>query len=411
MKLLLLCASTLLSFSAYANFNAKAYKTHSPDCRIQQSFPQWLAQFKKEALQKGVQPQTLNIALHQLTPDHSIIQKDRSQSVFTQDFLTFSSRMVSPYRIKRGQQKIHQHKEIFAKIKQQYGIPAPVIAAFWALETDFGANTGHLPVIRSLATLAWDCRRPQLFRDQLLAALKIINRGDLSLAQMRGAWAGEIGQTQFLPSEYLSKGVDFDRDGKVDMINSTADALASTAKILQGMGWKRNQPWLIEVMTPPNLAWEKTGIDQQHTGRFWAQQGVKQRNGQALSHQHLRASLLLPMGRNGPAFIAYPNFYNVYFKWNSSTVYSTTVAYLATRLSGAPRLYAGKQTINKLTINEVKQLQQRLQTLGFDVGERDGIIGKKTRKAVKIMQQRMKLPADSYPDRHFHNQLQHYRNR
>ncbi|MCK5725970.1 MAG: lytic murein transglycosylase [Thiotrichaceae bacterium] len=401
---LITVALSFVLVTAHAN-STKNYPVAAKNCRTTQAFPQWLANFKQLALRKGIQQQTINEALDRLSVDHKVIQMDRGQAVFTQDFLTFSNRMVNNNRLQRGKIKIRQNARIFNQIKQQYGIPAPIITAFWGLETDFGANTGNMSTMRSLATLAWDCRRSALFTDQLLSALKIIDRGDLTLAQMRGAWAGELGQTQFLPSEYYTKGVDFDRDGKVDMIRSSGDALASTAKILKSMGWRKGQPWLVEVKMPNNLPWQKSGIDQHYPAKFWSQLGVKQRNGRALTHTHLGSSLLLPMGRNGPAFIAYPNFYNVYFEWNSSVVYATTAAYFATRLAGAPRVHAGQQRVNKLSVQEVKRLQIKLESLRFNVGDVDGIIGAKTRKAVRTMQQRLQLPADSYPDRAFYTKV------
>ncbi len=215
-----------------------------------------------------------------------------------------------------------------------------MLTAFWGLETDFGANIGDGPTLVSLATLAYDCRRPDQFRTQLLDALKIIDRGDLTPGQMRGPWAGELGQLQFLPSHYLDYGVDFDGDGHINLLTSSADALASAANMLKSFGWQRGQPWLQEVHVPAALPWDQADLTIKLPRKQWAAWGVTYASGRKLPADNLKASLLLPMGRKGPAFLAYANF-DVYLQWNSSLVYSTTAAYFATRLAGAPRVSRG----------------------------------------------------------------------
>jgi lytic murein transglycosylase len=285
---------------------------------------------------------------------------------------------------------------VFERIEQQFGVPGPVLSSFWGLETDFGANIGKGPTLISLATLAYDCRRPQLFHDQLIAALKIIDRGDLSPGEMRGPWAGELGQVQFLPMHYVEYGVDFDNDGRIDMLRSSPDALASAANYMMHLGWRRGEPWLQEVQVPNELPWEQADIAIKLPRAQWVQWGVAAAHGAALPADNLPASLLLPMGRNGPAFLAYPNF-DVYLEWNESLVYSTTAAYFATRLAGAPRVGRGKAPVNSLNASQTKQLQTVLAKAGYNVGKIDGIIGAQTRAAVKDVQLRLGLPADSYP--------------
>jgi lytic murein transglycosylase len=205
-------------------------------------FNAWLDGFKQEAAAAGISPQTIQSALAGVTYDPTIIARDHAQGVFRQSFEQFSGRMVPP-RLQRGARLLAQYGPVFARIEQQYGVPGPVIVAIWGLETDFGANSGKFPTIRSLAALAYDCRRPDKFRGELLAALRIVERGDMSPAEMRGAWAGEIGQTQFLPSSYLKYAVDYDGNGRRDLIHSVPDVLASTANYLKGYGWQRGQPW------------------------------------------------------------------------------------------------------------------------------------------------------------------------
>jgi lytic murein transglycosylase len=375
-----------------------AAEENDRSCKNENNFAGWLHDFKKHARTEGVSERTLRAALDGVSPDEKIIRLDRRQNVFAQDFLTFSGRMVNAYRLKHGAKNIARYADTFERIQQDFGVPAEVISAFWGLETDYGANTGNMSTIRSLTTLAWDCRRPALFREQLMAALKIIDRGDLSVDEMQGAWAGELGQTQFLPSEYYEKGVDYDNDGRVDLIDSTPDVLASTARVIQGLGWQPGQPWLEEVRVPLEMPWEHTGTDTAHSLAQWSSWGVTKADGSPLDNSEQQASLLLLMGRNGPAFLAYPNFTKVYLEWNNSLVYSTTAAYFATRLAGAGKVDPGRAEVMPLTLDETKSLQTALERLGHDVGGVDGIIGAKTRAAVRYSQLELGLPADGYPD-------------
>jgi lytic murein transglycosylase len=205
-------------------------------------FGAWLQGVKAEAAADGISQRTIQSALGTLTYDPSIIARDHAQGVFRQSFDQFSGRMVPP-RLARAQQLLARYAPVFSRIEAQYGVPGPVIVAIWGLETDFGANSGKFPTVRSLASLAYDCRRPDKFRGELIAALQIIDRGDMAPSDMHGAWAGEIGQTQFLPSSYLKYAVDYDGGGRRDLIRSVPDVLASTANYLKGYGWQKGQPW------------------------------------------------------------------------------------------------------------------------------------------------------------------------
>jgi len=364
-------------------------------CRSSGPYASWLAGLEREAVADGISQRAIAEAAPYLTYDQRIVNIDRGQRVFTQTFLQFSDRMAAAYRIQRGHALIKKYAPVFTRIDRQYGVPAPVIVSFWGLESDFGANMGKYPSLSSIASLAYDCRRADKFRAQLLDALRLIQRGDLTPAEMIGSWAGELGQTQMMPSEYYKYAVDYDGAGKRDLIHDVPDVLGSTANYLVGLGWKRGEPWMTEVHVPPLLPWDQADLDIQLPRAKWASWGVTLADGRPLPDDNLPASLLLPMGRSGPAFLVYPNF-QVYLQWNNSLVYSTTAAYLATRIAGAPPLHRGNPP-PALSFNEVKELQGLLVRAGYDVGTIDGFLGLKTRQAVKAMQIKYGLPADSYP--------------
>jgi lytic murein transglycosylase len=297
----------------------------------------------------------------------------------------------------KGQALLKQQAALFSKVQKKYGVPGAVLTAFWGLETDFGSYMGDFKTIQSLATLAYDCRRPEKFRPQVFAALQIIDRGDMSDDQMVGAWAGEIGQVQFLPADFLESGVDADGDGRVDLLSSLPDIMYSAANLLVTHGWAANQPWLQEVEVPQDLPWDQADIAIKLPRSQWAQWGVKMRGGKAVKADKVPVSLLLPMGRHGPAFFAYHNFTKVYLKWNESLVYSLTAGYFATRLAGAPAVLPGNGPVDALTYKQIMELQKVLANKGYDVGEIDGKLGSMTRAAVKQEQIKFGMPADSWP--------------
>lgn len=366
------------------------------NCRNTGNFERWLSDFKKEALEQGLSQRTLARTQHLLVLDQKIIGIDRGQRVFSQPFLEFSNRMAGGGRAPRSQELIKKHAALFQKVEEQYGVPPAPIAAFWALESGFGADVGKYEVLRSLATLAYDCRRSERFRKELHAALKIIERGDLTPDNMVGSWAGELGQTQFLPSHYFNYGVDFDGNGKVDLLRSVPDVLATTAHYIQKIGWRRGEPWMQEVRVPERMDWSQASLDIEHPHAQWAKWGVTLANGKPLPEEAPQASLLLPMGRLGPAFLVYPNF-RTFTEWNHSIIYSTTAAYLATRIAGAPVLRKGNGEPATFTMEQVRELQTLLVKAGYEVGGVDGRLGAASRKAVQQAQIKFKLPADGYP--------------
>jgi lytic murein transglycosylase len=357
------------------------------------SFSGFVNGLKTEAVSKGYDRGTVDAFFRTVRQDPRTLQADRAQGVFKMPFTDFARRVISQNRMQNGARNAERYAQVFAKAEREYGVPAGVLLAFWALETDFGAVQGDFNTLNSLVTLAHDCRRPQLFRPQIFAALELYENGDFDPATTTGAWAGEIGMVQMLPEDILTRGVDGDGDNHVYLKTSAPDALLSGANMLRGLGWRAGEPWLQEVRVPDTLNWYETGLTTRKSGRDWAALGVTPTSGQIVGG--LPAALILPQGRKGPAFLAYPNF-DVYFEWNQSFVYVTTAAYFATRLSGAPVFDAGNPEPG-LNDAQMKQLQQKLGARGYDVGKVDGILGARTRAAVREEQRRLGLPADAWP--------------
>jgi len=364
-------------------------------------FRQFLAGVKQEAVAKGLSERAAEQTLSGAQIDRKVLSRDRAQGVFKMTFLDFSSRVISGYRMKNGAANMQKYASVFDRTEREYGVPAPVITAFWALETDFGAVQGDFNTVNALATLAHDCRRPELFRPQLIAAIEMVQHGDLDPRNTTGAWAGEIGMVQMLPEDIIKFGKDGDGDGHVRLKESAPDAILTAGAFINHLGWQAGEPWLQEVTVPQNLNWAETGLGQTKPGTDWAALGVQPRWGQISGN--LPASLLLPQGRKGPAFLAYPN-YNIYLEWNQSFIYTTSAAYFATRLAGAPRYDAGNPDPG-LNDAQMKQLQTKLRDMGYDVGKIDGILGSGTRNAVQQVQQKLGMPADAWPTPDLLNRL------
>lgn len=366
------------------------------NCRNTGAFEPWLAAFKKEAAAQGISPAAIAAAAPYLVLDQRIINIDRGQRFFAQNFLEISDKMLAGGRLPNGAAQIKKHQALFAREEKEFGVPASVITAFWGLESDFGSGQGKDQSIKSLATLAYDCRRPEMFRGHLFDALRLIDSGDLRADEMIGSWAGELGQTQMMPSEYMAHAIDYDGDGKRNLIKSASDVIGSTGKYLVHLGWKRGEPWLQEVRVPANLPWKDADLSVQHPRSKWAAWGVTRADGKPLPNDNVPASVVLPVGRFGPAFMAYDNF-QAYLKWNQSLNYSLTAAYYATRLDGAPPMNKGSANIPKITFEETRELQELLQKRGYDVGRIDGVLGLKSRVAIRELQIKSGLPADGWP--------------
>lgn len=356
-------------------------------------FAAWRASVEAEAASQGVGPDGL-AALERASFNQQIVNRDRAQGVFTQTFREFAGRMINSYRLQHGAANLKKYASAFDRAEGEFGVPGPVIAAFWALETDFGAVQGDFSTLDALASLAYDCRRPELFRPELIALLKLIDQGDIP-ANVTGAWAGEIGQLQMLPSDNLEKGVDGDGDGHVDLKGSSPDAILTAANKIRSLGWRPGEPWLDEVRVPADMPWEQAGLVNKLPRSEWAGLGVTRPDGSPLPSDGSRAALVLPMGHKGPAFLAYDNF-DIFLEWNQSLIYTLTAGHLAARLAGAPA-FDPRTPEEGLAQEALKVLQQKLQDRGYHVGGIDGILGLNTREAVRQEQRRLGLPADGWP--------------
>lgn len=356
-------------------------------------FKAWKAEMRQEVEKAGVGPKGL-AAFDAAQYDSRPLARDRQQTVFTLNFDKFANRLISKDRLTKGQANLAKYADVFERAKTEFGAAPEVIAAFWALETDYGAIQGDFDTLNAIVTLAHDCRRPDLFKPQIIPLLTLIDKGVLP-TDVKGAWAGEIGQTQILPSDYLARGIDADGDGKIDLRGDVPDVILTTANKLQHRGWKAGQPWIEEVALPDDLPWEQTGRVNKLPIKTWTDWGVTYRDGSPLTERGLKAGLVLPMGHRGPAFLAYDNF-DVYLQWNQSATYALTAAHLATRFAGAPA-FDPRNPNTGLNGDEMKTLQEKLQAKGYDVGKVDGILGVNTREAVRQEQIRLKMVVDGWP--------------
>lgn len=356
-------------------------------------FTTFVAELKAESIANGIPPTTADAFFRGVRQDQAVLAADRKQGVFQIPFVDFARRLISADRLRRGRANAQKYDTVFDRVEAEYGVDRGVLLAFWAFETDYGAFQGDFNTANALVTLAHDCRRPDLFRPQALAAVELFAEGGFDPRSTTGAWAGEIGMVQMLPRDILENGVDGDGDGIVSLKTSAPDALLSGAKMLQHLGWRAGEPWLAEVSLPSDFDWSMTGLETIKPVTDWKARGVVPRNGPL--EEGLTGSVLLPQGKDGPAFLAYPNF-RVYFEWNQSFTYVMTAAYFATRLQGAQVFDAGNPRTG-LDNTQMKALQTKLQARGHDVGGIDGILGAGTRAAVRAEQQRLGMIVDGWP--------------
>ena len=357
------------------------------------AFPAFVDGLVDEAVTKGISRSIALEFLAGVQVDPKVLEADRRQGVFQMPFTDFARRLISANRIDRGRANAAKWASVFDRVETEYGVSRGVLLAFWAFETDYGSFQGDFNTRNALVTLAHDCRRPELFRPQIFSAMELFANGDFDPARTTGAWAGEIGMVQMLPADILENGVDGDGDGHVTLKTSVPDALLSGAAMLKSLGWRAGEPWLQEVTVPRDLDWTLAGLATEMPISKWQEIGVRGRS--APLEPGFAGSLILPEGRNGPAFFAYPNF-RVFFEWNQSFTYVLTAAYFATRLQGA-EVFDARSPETGLNGDDMRRLQEKLAARGYDVGKIDGILGAGTRAAVRQVQIELGLPADAWP--------------
>ncbi len=361
-----------------------------------QRFAAWLAAFREEARAAGIQEPTLRAALDTAQLRHQSVQLDRSQPEFVRQIWDYLDSAVSPTRVSRGQEKIAQYRAEADAASARFGVPTPVIVAIWGIESNYGQNYGDIPVIDALVTLGFEGRREAWAKGELIAALKIIQQGDIDREHMIGSWAGAMGQTQFMPSAFLSRAVDADGDGRRDIWGSMADVLASTANYLQRSGWRADEAWAPEVTLPEGFDPARADASVRQDAEQWAAEGVRLADGSPLPRMS-EASILLPGGARGPAFLVGPNFRAV-LRYNNALSYALSVCLLAQRIDGGPPLRAAwPREERALNRGEVKALQSALNQKGFATGQPDGVVGPATRGALRDWQRSVGLPADGFP--------------
>ena len=360
-------------------------------------FQQCIQGLQQTARQQQVPERVVDEVLGKLQQQTRVIELDRSQPEFTQTFADYFNKRVTEQRISKARQLFAEKREFLDQLTQQYGVPGQYLIAFWGLETNFGSYLGKMPTLDVLATLACDQRRSEYFSSELITALKLLEREQLSPQQMKGSWAGAMGHTQFMPSAYMQYAVDGDNDGKVDLWNSHRDALASAAHFLKNLGWQTTERWGREVVLPKDFPYADTGLKYKQPLSVWRELGVARSDGALLPALDMQGAILVPMGHTGPAFIAYSNF-SVIMRWNYSESYALAVGHLADRITGGTGLKQAFATDTpRLTPRLVIDMQQRLNQAGFDAGKADGIIGSGTRAALRNYQSQQGMIADGYP--------------
>lgn len=365
-----------------------------------QSFSQWRSEFRQQALANGIDAALFDTAFQGLEPDPAVLRADQSQPEFTRPVWAYLEGALSPQRQATGRVMLNRHALTLQQIEARYGVDRHVLVAIWGLESNFGSNMGDRSVVRSLATLAHQGRRSGFAQTQLLAALEILQRGDTTVANMTGSWAGAMGQTQFIPTTYNDYAVDFDGNGKRDIWHTEADALASAANYLRASNWQSGAPWGMEVRLPEGFDYALADMSIRKPMAEWVRLGITDARGRAPgSRLQEPATLILPAGHRGPAFLIMNNFRSI-LRYNNSTSYALAISLLAERLQGGGHIIASWPTDDEpLSRSERVELQEQLEAQGYEPGAVDGIIGANTRQAIRRLQIALGWPADGYPDR------------
>ena len=360
------------------------------------AFPTCVANLQERARTEGLSEATIQDTVASLQFVPKVIELDQAQPEFSQTFNNYFTKRATDWRVNEGRRLLKKHRALLDKLAQEYGVPPQYILSFWGLETNYGSYKGKMSVLDSLATLACEPRRSGYFTTELMQALKLKEKYGFDKSTMVGSWAGAMGHTQFMPSAYAKYAIDGDGDGKADLWNSTEDALTSAANFLQHLGWQRNERWGREVILPRNFSYENLGAKQSQPLSQWAAQSVVQSNGLPLPAIDMKAALYLPSGHTGPAFLGYENF-NVIMRWNRSEFYAITVGHLADRINGGEPLKVAPPEQPRLSREQIKQLQTKLNESGFDVGKPDGVLGRNSSAGIQAFQRSKNMIADGFP--------------
>lgn len=398
----LLGTAALLGFGAL--FSAPALAAETTPAAAQ--FQQCVSDLQAKAQAEGISAQVANDVLGQVRFKEKVIELDGSQAEFTQTFAGYFNKRVTPARVEQGRELLQQHRQLLDRVQRETGVPGHYLVAFWGLETNFGSYFGKMSVPDSLTTLACDPRRSGYFTSELMAALQIIESGDISAERMEGSWAGAMGHVQFMPSVFLRYAVDADGDGRRDLWGSVPDAMASAGNFLKGIGWEPGLRWGREVSLPENFSYSLAGRDEKRPVNEWTRLGIKNAFGNPLADSDIEASLLVPSGHRGPAFLIYDNF-DVIMGWNRSEFYALAVGRLADQIAGAaPLQRPAPEDGLRLTRDQVQQMQDYLNRRGFEAGEADGVMGPATRHALSRFQRAEDLIADGYPTEEVFQRMQ-----
>ena len=356
------------------------------------------------ATEKGVSKATIDKAFFQLLPRPEALKEDEEQPEFNQNFWTYVNKRVTQTRLNNGYDTLKQNSSLLNKTTQQYGVPTYVLVSFLGIESNYGYHTGNHNLIQSLATLAYDRRRSNFFTMELIELLKLIDKNKIPM-DAKGSWAGAMGAVQFMPTSVQAYAVDANKDGKIDLWNDKEDIYASAANFLKKNGWAKGEKWGREASIPKNFDYKQTGLGIKKSVNDWAKLGILRANGNRLPNSNMKASLIVPMGHRGPAFLVYRNF-DVIMDWNHSLLYALAVGYLADRINGSGKLIAKPIDEPLLTKDNVLTIQQTLNLLGYDTGVPDGMAGPKTRSATRKFQSDIGLEADGYVGYQLFQQLQ-----
>jgi membrane-bound lytic murein transglycosylase B len=361
-------------------------------------FRDWLAGLRDEARAAGIEEATFERAFAGVQPQARIVELDRRQPEFVESFWRYLDARVTADRIENGRSNLYAYQPLLDDITARFGVPAPLLVALWGLESNFGASTGQFRALEATATLAYDERRSPFFRAEVLALLGLIQSGDVPFGA-RASWAGAMGQPQFMPTTYRDHAIDYDGDGRRDLWRSTADVLASAANYLAATGWDRETTWGQEVVVPAGFDYAQADLEIALPVARWRQMGVEDAAGGALAHPATPAALLFPNGAaNGPAFLVYPNFKRI-MVWNRSILYALAAGHLADRIQGAgPLATPRREDWPELARADVIEMQILLAQRGFDPGGTDGVVGPRTRQAIRGFQKAGDLPADGFPN-------------